>query len=193
MVNFSSKGPLRGQTPASGQPPSAAHSCATASSSAIALVLTPASEDAAAAEPARAAPRRSSRARRAPATMTTPWKASELPFWGQSSRQEQALFFKLWRPRLVQTQCSVGVPRDVSGCRNLVGYAAYFFFQFSSVYMAALIGPRVCQGMVETARACALTSHPMRGGEIRPPKSHRDAFIFLLLDSPFRCCHSYSL
>ena len=171
-------GPLRSLNLRSGRQPSAANSCATASSSAIALVLTPATEDAAAAEPRAAAPRRSSRARRAPATMTTPWKASELPFWGQSSRQEQALFFKLWRPRLVQTQCSVGVPRDVSGCRNLVGYAAYFFFQFSSVYMAALIGPRVCQGMVETARACALTSHPMRGGEIRPPRASATSCLF---------------
>ena len=72
MVNFSSKGPLRELNLRSGQPPSAAHSCATASSSAIALVLPPAAEDAAAAEPSRAAPRRSSRARRAPGTMTTP-------------------------------------------------------------------------------------------------------------------------
>ena len=64
-------GPLRELNLRSGQPPSAAHSCATASSSAIALVLPPAAEDAAAAEPSRAAPRRSSRARRAPGTMTT--------------------------------------------------------------------------------------------------------------------------
>ena len=71
-VYSSFKGPLRGLNLRSGQPPSAAHSCAAASNPAIGLGLTPATEDAAAAEPARAASRRSSRTRRAPATMTTP-------------------------------------------------------------------------------------------------------------------------
>ena len=89
-------GPLRSLNLRSGRQPSAANSCATASSSAIALVLPPAAEDAAAAEPSRAAPRRSSRARRAPATMATPClKSIRAAFLGQSSRQEHPLFLKL--------------------------------------------------------------------------------------------------